>query len=174
MNTRWSHMWFALATDCALDIGFVLGSFVPLVLVLIFGDKNLEPVWRLTFGLGIVPAALVLLWRLRMPREPEHYRQSALKRNVPYFLILKRYWCAPRALLFRLCPRKLTDRPAATIFTGDRFSASPCAGSSTTLSSILSACSRRSLSTKSPARPLSCRRSSFGVSSSMRKLSTSS
>ncbi|BGP57787.1 glycerophosphoinositol permease [Rhodotorula sphaerocarpa] len=92
MNTRWSHMWFALATDCALDIGFVLGSFIPLVLVLIFGDKNLEPVWRLTFGLGIVPAALVLLWRLRMPREPEHYRQSALKRNVPYFLIVKRYW----------------------------------------------------------------------------------
>ncbi|GAA5984713.1 hypothetical protein JCM10908_003471 [Rhodotorula pacifica] len=92
VNTRWSHMWFALATDCAIDLGFVIASFVPLVLVWIFGDKNLEPVWRLTFGLGIVPAALVLLWRLRMPHEPELYRKSAIKRNIPYRLIIKRYW----------------------------------------------------------------------------------
>lgn len=65
---------------------------MPLVLVRIFGDTNLEPVWRLTFGLGIIPAALVLLWRLRMTREPELYRRSAIKRNIPYRLIIKRYW----------------------------------------------------------------------------------
>ncbi|POY75949.1 hypothetical protein BMF94_1033 [Rhodotorula taiwanensis] len=92
INTRWSHMWFTLATDLSIDLGFVLASFVPLVLVWIFGDKNLEPVWRLTFGLGAIPAALVLLWRLKMPHESERFRQSAIKRNVPYRLIVKRYW----------------------------------------------------------------------------------
>ncbi|KWU44597.1 MFS general substrate transporter [Rhodotorula sp. JG-1b] len=91
INTRWSHMWFALATDVSIDLGFVIASFVPLVLVWIFGDKNLEPVWRLTFGFGIVPAALVLFWRLRMTREPELYHRSAIKRNIPYRLIIKRY-----------------------------------------------------------------------------------
>lgn len=67
-------------------------AFVPLVLLWIFSEDHLRAVWRLTFGLGIVPAALVLLWRLKMPSEPERYRKSAIQKNVPYRLILKRYW----------------------------------------------------------------------------------
>lgn len=113
-------MLFVLATNCMIDVGFVVArcaaaplpslprsirtladpsrffpfacSFVPLVLLWICGDNHLRLVWRLTFGLGIVPAALVLLWRLRMPSEPVRYRESAIKRNVPYGLVFRRYW----------------------------------------------------------------------------------
>lgn len=116
---RIQHMLFVLATNCMIDVGFVVArcaaslclpclnpserdltrlafrlfcSFVPLVLLWICGENHLRLVWRLTFGLGIVPAALVLLWRLRMPSEPVRYRESAIKRNVPYGLVFRRYW----------------------------------------------------------------------------------
>ncbi|GAA6046729.1 hypothetical protein JCM3770_003138 [Rhodotorula araucariae] len=85
-------MLFVLSTNTMIDIGFVVGSFVPLVLVWIFTEDHLRAVWRLTFGLGIVPASLVLLWRLRMPREPTRYRESSIRKNVPYRLVFKRYW----------------------------------------------------------------------------------
>lgn len=70
----------------------MVAAFVPLVLLWIFSEDHLRAVWRLTFGLGIVPALLVLLWRLRMPREPERYRKAAIRKNVPYRLIFRRYW----------------------------------------------------------------------------------
>lgn len=89
---RWQHGLFVLATNSMIDIGFVVGALVPLVLLYIFNNNNLGAVWRLTFGLGIVPAGLVLLWRLRMPQEPERYRKSAIRKNVPYRLLFKRYW----------------------------------------------------------------------------------
>ncbi|BGP57677.1 glycerophosphoinositol permease [Rhodotorula sphaerocarpa] len=104
---RWQHGLFVLATNSMIDIGFVVGGkllvsasrllsayapLVPLVLLYIFNNNNLGAVWRLTFGLGIVPAGLVLLWRLRMPQEPERYRKSAIRKNVPYRLLFKRYW----------------------------------------------------------------------------------
>ncbi|GAA5992147.1 hypothetical protein JCM10908_001788 [Rhodotorula pacifica] len=89
---RWQHGLFVLATNSMIDIGFVVAAFVPLVLLWIFSEDHLRAVWRLTFGLGIVPALLVLLWRLKMPREPERYRKAAIRKNLPYGLILRRYW----------------------------------------------------------------------------------
>ncbi|GJN93151.1 hypothetical protein Rhopal_006198-T1 [Rhodotorula paludigena] len=71
---------------------FQHGLFVPLVLYWICGEDHLRLIWRLTFGLGIVPAGLVLLWRLRMPLEPTRYRTSAIKRNVPWKLVARKYW----------------------------------------------------------------------------------
>jgi len=73
-------------------VGTFSNRLVPYVLLFIFGESHLRVVWRLTFGLGIVPALLVLLWRLRMPKEPTRYRESCIKRNVPYKLVLRRYW----------------------------------------------------------------------------------
>ncbi|KAF8514712.1 hypothetical protein BU17DRAFT_68289 [Hysterangium stoloniferum] len=51
-----------------IDFGFVIGSFVPLVLFWIFGDKHLNAVWRGTLGLGVIPAAAVFIWRFNMRR----------------------------------------------------------------------------------------------------------
>ncbi|GAA6030862.1 hypothetical protein JCM8097_008912 [Rhodosporidiobolus ruineniae] len=92
VNKRMQHMLFVAATNSMIDLGFVVASFVPLVLVWICTEDHLRAVWRLTFGLGCVPALLVLLWRLRMPSEPDRYREACIKKNVPYKLIFKRYW----------------------------------------------------------------------------------
>ncbi|GAA5836750.1 hypothetical protein JCM9279_007649 [Rhodotorula babjevae] len=92
INDRVRNMLFVLSTNTAIDVGFVLAALVPYILLFIFGESHLRVIWRLTFGLGIVPALLVLLWRLRMPKEPTRYRESCIKRNVPYKLVMRRYW----------------------------------------------------------------------------------
>ncbi|KAI0346090.1 putative metabolite transporter [Trametopsis cervina] len=86
------HRWLALATNSMIDLGFVVASFVPLVLFWIFGESHLRAVWRLSLGLAFVPATLVFFWRLNMD-EPQHYKRSSLHRaRTPYWLVLRRYW----------------------------------------------------------------------------------
>jgi len=48
-----------------IDFGFVIAAFVPLVLLWIFGLDHLRAVWRVSLGLGVIPALAVLIWRLR-------------------------------------------------------------------------------------------------------------
>ncbi|KAM6504461.1 Major facilitator superfamily domain containing protein [Amanita muscaria] len=92
------HRWFALATNSMIDLGFVFSSFVPLVLYWIFGPDHLRAVWRLSLGLGAVPALLVLLWRLNM-EEPVRFRKDSMKRTpIPYFLVFKKYGLSMSAL----------------------------------------------------------------------------
>ncbi|ESK95870.1 mfs git1p-related glycerophosphoinositol and glycerophosphocholine permease [Moniliophthora roreri MCA 2997] len=94
------HRWFALATNSMIDFGFVISAFVPLVLFWIFGNNHLRAVWRLSLGLGVVPALLVLLWRIGM-EEPERYKRDSMKNaKVPYRLILKRYGGSLAAISF--------------------------------------------------------------------------
>ncbi|KAG1896505.1 major facilitator superfamily domain-containing protein [Suillus fuscotomentosus] len=86
------HRWLVLATNTMIDVGFVIGAFVPLVLYWIFGDNHLRAVWRLSLGLGVVPAVAVFFWRLRM-EEPNRYKRDSMKHvRIPYRLIIKRYW----------------------------------------------------------------------------------
>ncbi|KAG0705715.1 major facilitator superfamily domain-containing protein [Suillus ampliporus] len=86
------HRWLVLATNTMIDVGFVVGAFVPLVLYWIFGDNHLRAVWRLSLGLGVIPAAAVFFWRLRM-EEPTRYKRDSMKNiRIPYGLVLKRYW----------------------------------------------------------------------------------
>ncbi|PHZ08423.1 MFS general substrate transporter [Rhizopus microsporus ATCC 52813] len=81
---------FVLVTNFVIDAGYVVSAIVPVILLAIFKD-NLEPVWRLCLGLGIVPPLSVLYFRLKMA-DSERYRTSALQKRVPYWLIIKRYW----------------------------------------------------------------------------------
>lgn len=86
------HCWVALATNTMINVGFVVASFVPLVLFWIFGNNHLRVVWRLSLGLGFFPAMAVLIWRVKM-EEPMHYRKYAIKRApIPYGLVFRRYW----------------------------------------------------------------------------------
>ncbi|RXW25591.1 hypothetical protein EST38_g212 [Candolleomyces aberdarensis] len=94
------HRWFTLATNSMIDFGFVVSAFVPLVLYWIFGNNHLRAVWRLSLGLGVIPAAAVFLWRLRM-EEPARYRKDSMKHaRIPYLLILRRYWVSLAAVSF--------------------------------------------------------------------------
>jgi len=91
INKKAQHRWFALATNCMIDFGFVIAAFVPLVLFWIFGDNHLRAVWRISLGLGVVPALAVFIWRLNM-EEPVRFRKDSMKHaRIPYLLILRRY-----------------------------------------------------------------------------------
>ncbi|PSR89003.1 hypothetical protein PHLCEN_2v4965 [Hermanssonia centrifuga] len=86
------HRWFALATNSMIDFGFVVAAFVPLVLFWIFGENHLRAVFRLSLGLGMIPALAVFIWRLKMD-EPAHFKKNSMARApTPYLLILRRYW----------------------------------------------------------------------------------
>ncbi|KAH9917111.1 metabolite transporter [Epithele typhae] len=92
------HRWFALATNTMIDFGFVISAVVPLILVLIFGENHLRAVWRISLGLGFIPAMCVFLWRLRM-EEPTRFKKDSMRNaKVPYMLILKRYWASLAAI----------------------------------------------------------------------------
>lgn len=85
------NRWFALATNAMIDWGFVISSFVPLVLFWIFGNDHLRAVWRLSLGLGVIPAFAVFIWRLNM-EEPVRYKKDSMKHaRIPYGLVLRRY-----------------------------------------------------------------------------------
>ncbi|EIW83999.1 MFS Git1p-related glycerophosphoinositol and glycerophosphocholine permease [Coniophora puteana RWD-64-598 SS2] len=86
------HRWLVLATNTMIDVGFVIGAFVPLVLYWIFRDDHLRAAWRVSLGLGFIPAMAVFFWRLKM-EEPTRYKKSSMKNvRIPYGLIFKRYW----------------------------------------------------------------------------------
>ncbi|KNZ72939.1 putative metabolite transport protein, partial [Termitomyces sp. J132] len=94
------HRWLALATDPMIDFGFVIAAFVPLVLFWIFGNDHLRAVWRISLGLGMVPALGVFLWRLNMD-EPLRFKKDSMKyTKIPYLLVLKRYWRSLAAISF--------------------------------------------------------------------------
>ncbi len=95
-----------------IDFGFVVAAFVPLVLfwmfvfisslvkwcyvdvcdLFSFGEDHLRAVFRLSLGLGMIPAFAVFIWRLKMD-EPAHFKKNSMARApTPYLLILRRYW----------------------------------------------------------------------------------
>ncbi|KAJ3510088.1 hypothetical protein NLJ89_g4872 [Agrocybe chaxingu] len=100
INKKAQHRWFTLATNSMIDFGFVVAAFVPLVLFWIFGNDHLRAVWRLSLGLGMVPAAAVFIWRLSMD-EPARYKKDSMKHaKIPYMLVLRRYGGSLAAISF--------------------------------------------------------------------------
>ncbi len=99
-----------------IDTGFVVAAFVPLVLFWMydcsgpmyailtrstsFGNDHLRAVWRLSLGLGVIPALAVLIWRMRM-NEPERFKKDSMKyARIPYKLVLRRYGGSLAAISF--------------------------------------------------------------------------
>lgn len=68
------NRWFILFTNVMIDWGFVVGAFVPYLLVVICTDKHLRLVWRLSLGLGVVPPLLLLYLRIKL-KEPEEFKK---------------------------------------------------------------------------------------------------
>ncbi|KAJ3575504.1 hypothetical protein NP233_g1045 [Leucocoprinus birnbaumii] len=92
------HRWVAMSTYNMIVWGFVFAAFVPLVLFWIFGNDHLRAIWRLSLGLGAVPAMVVFIWRLSMD-EPTRYKKDSMKRaRIPYKLVIKRYWVSLTAV----------------------------------------------------------------------------
>ncbi|OBT66928.1 hypothetical protein VE03_04165 [Pseudogymnoascus sp. 23342-1-I1] len=86
------NTWFIMFTNVAIDFGFVIGAFVPYILVLIFTEDHLRATWRVALGLGVVPPIVLLLMRLRL-QEPEEFKRESMKHvSIPYGIVLKYYW----------------------------------------------------------------------------------
>ncbi|KAF9933038.1 Plasma membrane permease, mediates uptake of glycerophosphoinositol and glycerophosphocholine [Linnemannia zychae] len=79
----------SLATNTMIDFGFVVAAIVPLILAA--AGCSYEVIWRVSFGFGVLPPLSVLYFRVKMTNS-EIFQRNNLKRNVPYLLIIRRYW----------------------------------------------------------------------------------
>ncbi|CZR52209.1 related to GIT1-Glycerophosphoinositol transporter also able to mediate low-affinity phosphate transport [Phialocephala subalpina] len=86
------NRWFILFTNVMIDWGFVIGAFVPYLLVVICTEKHLRAAWRISLGLGVVPP-LILFWLRLKLQEPEEFKKESMKYvRIPYKLVIKYYW----------------------------------------------------------------------------------
>lgn len=87
------NRYFGLFTNTMIDFGFVVSAFVPLVLLWIFSDRHLQPVWRLTLGLGAVCPTILFFLRMKIANS-DSFKKTNMKRvkRLPIVLILKFYW----------------------------------------------------------------------------------
>jgi hypothetical protein len=84
-------MLVAVATDFAIDLGFVVAGVVVLIVLAAYHQHISDGVWRVSFGLGFVLPVVLLFFRLRLVNSTQ-YRKHALKNRIPYLLVLRRYW----------------------------------------------------------------------------------
>ncbi|KAK4943305.1 hypothetical protein LTR10_017148 [Elasticomyces elasticus] len=81
----------AMATDFAIDFGFVIAGVVALIVIEAYNGRISSGIWRVCFGLGFVLPVGLFFFRIRMI-ESTQYRKHAIKQTLPYWLIIKRYW----------------------------------------------------------------------------------
>ncbi|CEH17583.1 Inorganic phosphate transporter [Ceraceosorus bombacis] len=93
VNPKHTQSLFILATNTAIDFGFVAASLVAAILLEIFSERHLEWVWRLTLGLGALPPMIIFFFRTKM-HEPEQFKKGAIKKPTAklWWLIIKKYW----------------------------------------------------------------------------------
>ncbi|KAK4574542.1 hypothetical protein LTR86_001383 [Recurvomyces mirabilis] len=81
----------ALSTDFSIDLGFVGAGIVALIVIAAYNNRISSGIWRICFGLGFVLPVILFFFRIRMI-ESTQYRKHAMKKQIPYMLVLKRYW----------------------------------------------------------------------------------
>ncbi|KAL7790802.1 major facilitator superfamily domain-containing protein [Trichoderma ceciliae] len=82
---------FILITNLPLSAGGPLAVSVFLIVLSAAGEKHLSTVWRVCFGIGIILPLSVFYFRLKMLNS-KLYRKSAIRRHVPYGLVIRYYW----------------------------------------------------------------------------------
>ena len=88
------NRYFCWFTTAMIDLGFVVSSFVPMVLLWIFSPRHLTAVWRLTLGLGVFPPLILFFLRLKIT-EGDQFKKMNFnnkKSKFPLWLIIKFYW----------------------------------------------------------------------------------
>lgn len=66
-------------------------GIVPLVVLFAFHQRHLEVVWRLCLAIGAILPLTVFWFRLKMVPSRQ-YEKHALRKNIPYRIILKYYY----------------------------------------------------------------------------------
>ena len=76
-------------TNVQIDFGFVMSTFIPMILVLICSENHLRAAWRLALGLGVIPPLSLFYLRLKL-QEPEQFNRETLKNTkTPWWLVIK-------------------------------------------------------------------------------------
>ncbi|KAI9843438.1 MAG: Plasma membrane permease, mediates uptake of glycerophosphoinositol and glycerophosphocholine [Thelocarpon superellum] len=84
---------FIMVTNFPLSFGGPLAVIVFLIALAAAGNEHLSTVWRVNFGVGIALPLTVFYFRVKMLNS-KLYRRGAIKRSVPYGLVLRYYWKA--------------------------------------------------------------------------------
>ncbi|KAI8980690.1 MFS Git1p-like glycerophosphoinositol permease [Trametes punicea] len=82
---------FIMVTNFVLSVGGPLAVSVFLIVLSAAGEEHLPTVWRVCFGIGVLLPLTVFYFRMRM-LNTLLFRKGAIKRRVPYWLVIKRYW----------------------------------------------------------------------------------
>lgn len=82
---------FILVTNLPLSFGGPLAVSVFLIVFSAATSKHLSTVWRVTFGIGCLLPLTVFYFRIKMLNS-KLYRRGAIKRRVPYPLVVRYYW----------------------------------------------------------------------------------
>lgn len=72
-----------------MDIGFVLASLVPMILVLIFTESHLRATWRVALALGVLPPLSLFYLRLKLKEPEESNRETMKDTRTPWWLVIK-------------------------------------------------------------------------------------
>lgn len=84
-------MLTAVATDFSIDLGFVFAGIIVLIVLAAYSYKPSDGLWRVCFGIGLVLPVALLFVRLRLVNSTQ-YKKHAMKKQIPYLLVIKRYW----------------------------------------------------------------------------------
>ncbi|OCF38547.1 hypothetical protein I317_07681 [Kwoniella heveanensis CBS 569] len=82
----------ATSTNVAIISGFVGSAIVFLIVLVAYGGKPSEGVWRICFGIGIVLPLSIFIFRMRMVDSALYKKHAIRKQPFPYKLAFKRYW----------------------------------------------------------------------------------
>ncbi|KAH9898078.1 MFS Git1p-like glycerophosphoinositol permease [Cubamyces lactineus] len=82
---------FIMVTNFVLSFGGPLAVSVFLIVLSAAGENHLSTVWRVCFGIGVLLPLTVFYFRMRM-LTTQLFRKAAIKKHVPYWLVVKRYW----------------------------------------------------------------------------------
>lgn len=94
------NRWFILFTNSAIDVGFVIGAFVPYVVAAACHNGHYSTQWRTSLGIGVVFPLVLFVLRLFIKEPEEFSRNSMAHVRIPYGLVAKFY--GPRLLVVAL------------------------------------------------------------------------
>jgi len=74
-----------------IQFGGPLSVSIFLIVLSAAGVNHLSTVWRTCFGIGVIFPLIVFYFRIKMLNS-KLYRRGAIKRRVPYKLVVRYYW----------------------------------------------------------------------------------
>ncbi|KAL2216608.1 major facilitator superfamily domain-containing protein [Thermoascus aurantiacus ATCC 26904] len=82
---------FIMVTNFPLSFGGPFAASVFLIVLSACHQSHFSTVWRVCFGIGCIWPLTVFYFRIRMLNSVL-YRRGAIKRHVPYLLVIRYYW----------------------------------------------------------------------------------